>query len=237
MKAFVVAAAVAALFAPESEAQGFGRRGGGGQGRVWEFLAKKYDKNKDGKIAVAEYDRGEAKFRTYDKDGDGILTKADFEGAGGRGGGRRQMRPEQMLPRLARRADKDQSGDVTGKEWAAFVEQHAGGDLESLFGTGRTAQRMMRMLGSLVDTSDDGEVQKDELAALFAKLDKNKDGSLGRNEMGRNQRGGQQTQRVPQRGEVAPDFDLPLVESVKQTLRLSNFRGKRPVALIFGSYT
>ena len=93
------------------------------------------------------------------------------------------------------------------------------------------------MLGSLVDTSDDGEVQKDELAALFAKLDKNKDGSLGRNEMGRNQRGGQQTQRVPQRGEVAPDFDLPLVESVKQTLRLSNFRGKRPVALIFGSYT
>ena len=37
-------------------------------------------------------------------------------------------------------------------------------------------------------------------------------------------------------GEMAPDFDLRLVQSTKQ-VRLSSFRGKRPVALVFGSYS
>ena len=68
---------------------------------------------------------------------------------------------------------------------------------------------------------------------------------------------------MPQAGEMAPDFDLPVVGSLKETkkgkkankksskksgqtgkkkkvgktIRLSSFKGKKPVALIFGSYT
>lgn len=41
---------------------------------------------------------------------------------------------------------------------------------------------------------------------------------------------------APAVGDEAPDFDLPLCGSPAR-VRLSSFRGKRPVALIFGSYT
>ena len=37
-------------------------------------------------------------------------------------------------------------------------------------------------------------------------------------------------------GDVAPDFELKTLDG-KQTVKLSSFRGKKPVALIFGSYT
>ena len=37
-------------------------------------------------------------------------------------------------------------------------------------------------------------------------------------------------------GEAAPDFDLPVLDHSNR-VRLSSFRGVRPVALVFGSYT
>ena len=37
-------------------------------------------------------------------------------------------------------------------------------------------------------------------------------------------------------GEMAPDFKLKTMDG-KHTVRLGQFRGKRPVVLIFGSYT
>jgi hypothetical protein len=40
----------------------------------------------------------------------------------------------------------------------------------------------------------------------------------------------------PKVGDLAPDFELQDPEGVAQ-IRLSDFRGKRPVALVFGSYT
>jgi hypothetical protein len=39
-----------------------------------------------------------------------------------------------------------------------------------------------------------------------------------------------------QPGEMAPDFNLPTLDH-KDTVRLSSFRGVRPVVLVFGSYT
>lgn len=41
---------------------------------------------------------------------------------------------------------------------------------------------------------------------------------------------------VPKAGELAPDFELTNVSGT-QTKRLSEFRGKRPVVLLFGSFT
>ncbi len=37
-------------------------------------------------------------------------------------------------------------------------------------------------------------------------------------------------------GDAAPDFDLATLDKTAQ-VRLSEFRGKRPVVLVFGSYT
>ncbi len=42
---------------------------------------------------------------------------------------------------------------------------------------------------------------------------------------------------APDAGAPAPDFELPRLGDRSQTVRLSDFKGKRPVALIFGSYT
>lgn len=39
-----------------------------------------------------------------------------------------------------------------------------------------------------------------------------------------------------EQGDVAPDFDLETLDK-KARVRLSSFRGSRPVVLIFGSYT
>lgn len=41
---------------------------------------------------------------------------------------------------------------------------------------------------------------------------------------------------APKTGDVAPDFELRDVNGANP-LRLSDFRGKKPVALIFGSFT
>jgi hypothetical protein len=41
---------------------------------------------------------------------------------------------------------------------------------------------------------------------------------------------------APAVGAEAPDFELPMLESGGR-VRLSAFRGRKPVALIFGSYT
>lgn len=43
-------------------------------------------------------------------------------------------------------------------------------------------------------------------------------------------------QRAPKAGDMAPDFELYDIDG-KNPIRLSDFRGKKPVALIFGNYT
>ena len=50
-------------------------------------------------------------------------------------------------------------------------------------------------------------------------------------------RGSQRSGPAPAVGNRAPDFTLPLATDPKQLIQLSGFAGKKPVALIFGSYT
>ena len=75
-------------------------------------------------------------------------------------------------------------------------------------------------------------------AADDASSAKNTDKSRAANKRGRGGRG-RRGERAPDRlktGDPAPDFKLKTVDG-KKTVRLSGFRGKKPVALIFGSYT
>ena len=50
----------------------------GGQDKVWEYFAEKYDKDADGKLSKTEYDRGDARFARLDKNKDGVLTEDDW---------------------------------------------------------------------------------------------------------------------------------------------------------------
>ena len=42
--------------------------------------------------------------------------------------------------------------------------------------------------------------------------------------------------KAPKVGDLAPDFELYDIRN-EQSVRLSDFKGEKPVALIFGSYT
>ncbi len=60
---------------------GGGRKGGGNSGvsgKVFDFLAEKYDKNGDKKISPEEHNRGAELFARLDKDGDQFLTANDW---------------------------------------------------------------------------------------------------------------------------------------------------------------
>ena len=103
----------------------------------WELLQSSHDKNKDGKISLAEYDRGEERFRRLDTNGDGVLTTEDFA----------DVRP------------RGRRGTDTPRQKALEV------------------------------------------------------------------------------GAAAPDFQLPTKADPKKLEKLSSYQNKKPVALIFGSYT
>lgn len=111
---------------------------------------------------------------------------------------------------------------------------------------GRYAQ-VWDFLVEKYDKNKDGKISKDEYERgdeTFARLDRNGDGFLTQNDWD-GVRGRRPRQRpgdrlvgiAPEEGEVAPDFNLPYVKEPEQRVRLSSFAEKKPVALIFGSYT
>ena len=219
------------------------------QSAVWDHLCESYDKNGDGKVVQDEYPRGEDKFARFDRDGDGVLTASDFErGRGGRAAGRRrargqgQVRPasqrggmgrwtQMVAPELGKAADLDRSGTVPPEEWKAFLASLEASDdgvieptaLSFLKGGGRMASMAIRMF----DLDRDGDLTIDDLGGMFATLDGNEDGTLQRDELG----------ELPIPGDTAPGFVLPFADDKDKTVDLASFRGKKHVALIFGSYT
>ena len=128
-------------------------------------------------------------------------------------------------------ADLNHDGEVPAAEWREFVAGLSADDdgvlaktalpfLQGLEGIGRRAPRMF-------DVDKDGDLTRRDLDELFERLDVSGDGALQRPEIGTH----------PIVGELAPDFELPLLSDTKTRVRLSSFRGKQPVGLIFGSYT
>ena len=117
-------------------------------------------------------------------------------------------------------------------------------------GQPRGQAEVWEFLAEKYDKDMDGELTEDEYdrgAETFARLDRNDDGVLTRADWdnvrgpfgaGEGQRPGDGlVGQAPEEGEQAPDFELPYVTEPTETIRLSSFAGKKPVALIFGSYT
>jgi hypothetical protein len=119
-------------------------------------------------------------------------------------------------------------------------------------GLGITAEALQTLLEKY-DKDKDGKIGRSEYPrgdAAFANLDRDKNGAIEEQDLGaRPQRGPANRNRrglgaavtaapkLPEVGDVAPDFDLPMLGMKDTTVKLSSFAGKQPVALIFGSYT
>ena len=220
---------------------------------VWAHYASRYDQDKNGEVTAAEYSRGDDRFTRLDRNQDGKLTPEDFARRGRGGRGRSPRNRKNSLKRLfTRYVDGDENKSITAAEWKAFVvKSDADGDgvveSEELTDAG-VARMASRFVIDILDADDDDELTVIELRAALAELDENKDGNLEEKEFwtrprGRNGRGERNRgtgisleEGVPRVREQAPDFKLPALGSDK-TVHLASFTGKKPVALIFGSYT
>ncbi len=212
----------------------------------------RWDSNGDGVISAADFE------------GSGNRARGGNRGAGrgrNRRGGRGGARMTTMvLTRLfATPADGNEDEKVTAAEWKTFCDKldcdkNGIVSKDEMPNAETLNDRMFDMAVSATDTDKDGKMQLPEVAGIFAKLDTDKSNVISGDELatrgrgnrggrGRNARGNRPLEAgVPRPGDAAPDFDLPLADQPngarsEATIKLSSFKGKKAVALIFGSYT
>lgn len=228
---------------------------GATDGTVLDYLLERYDKNGDGQISAGEYARSAEHFQRLDWNRDGKIDIADFD----------PDRPFMMdratiVARLMTQAfsekdpageeldfdtfdqavtsyDGDEDGFVSKEEFAAGFAERGGAD-ESM--------DHYSMMVEDVDQDQDGALALEELTGWFDAQDEDSDLVLTGNEVralmfrrmsSRNRDKEPVADDAPNaRGKVAPDFELRPPDG-GEPVRLSSFAGKRPVALIFGSYT
>jgi hypothetical protein len=196
-------------------AQGRPPDGGGGwfhdsQSRYgWEWLADRYDWDSDGVILPDDLPREAAGLAgRLDRDQDGKITKDDFDWSSK---STYVKQAAQTRPLFAS-VDRDRNGHLTKEEWNSFFER-AALDADSI----TPADLQAVLFPPQLPSSGDEPTPLDFLGGFVS-------GELG------------SIMEGPRIGQTAPDFELPDHER-KQRLRLSKYRDKKPVVLIFGSFT
>lgn len=203
--------------------------------KVWAVLRESHDRDGDGVVTRDEYPRGDVRFSNFDRNRDGRLDAHDF--------------PDDAFVNgfnhwLVRMADADGDGAVVAEEWGALERGlDADGDGTVAPGelaakVGPDASRKFELFLLSFDQDLDGRFTKADLAIAFRDLDVDGDGAL-RGEETRRWRptAARPSTPLPKVGEPAPDFELPRADDASKRFSLASFRGARPVALVFGSYT
>lgn len=208
---------------------------------AWRWLAARYDQDGDGRIVPAEHSRGATAFRHLDRDGDGAVTAADLARE-------RTLPPELgiplLLPRLYGGHDTDEA--PIGLLAAALAGLDRDGDgrvdraeFRATLGDGGPAG--VDGFGTLLagmDRDGDELLSAPEIAQWLADRDSDGDGVLALRERDRALSG--PPPRVgfiePEERELAPDFAAVQLADGTPVLR-SALQRRRPMALIFGSFT
>ena len=178
----------------------------------WAWVQENLDPAKRGAVSLKNSGLPEAWFDRLDRDGDGMLTAADFDWS--------DFSPLAQKTMMARmflmRADQDENGKLSQDEWNALFERMAKGnqevDLESL----------RKLLFPPMPARPKGAPA--DMPSTTTLLQ-----GLYRGELGSPHPG-------PRLGDFAPDFTLPTHDGTEK-IRLRSFRGQKPVVLIFGSFT
>ena len=210
---------------------------GMGQGNGWfkgsqlrygfPWLQKNIDVDGDKQITAGEASAflSKEQFGVLDRDRSGVLTGEDFDWSKGS-----PVFQDDPASDVFYRLDVDSNGRVTKEELLKFFDERAS-DVPFL-----TTEDLRDGLGLRKKTGQQPTQQRgappDSVRLQF--LNQLLDGQMGFLKEG------------PQVDSDAPDFDLPLMTLDKKELefslsderiQLSNEKGKRPVVLIFGSFT
>jgi hypothetical protein len=184
-----------------------------GQSRYdWKWLVDRYGVNDKGGITRKAFTGPAELFDRLDRNRDGVLTEDDFDWSE-RSPFLREVGTARMV---FGRIDRDSNGRISREEWEAFFKKAAKGkehltpdDLrEALFPPAPPRDQRGR---------NDGPSPLVLMRGLFT-------GEIGSMHEG------------PALSQMAPDFTLK-TEDGKQAITLSQLRGKKPVVLIFGSFT
>lgn len=183
-----------------------------GQSRFgWTWLASRHNGDGHGRVSRREFRGPSEWFDRLDRDGDGLLTDADFDWSERSPFVQQTMTAAGLLAKM----DQNSNGRVTAEEWADFFAKAASGkgylsqeDLQTLIFPARPTQPPTYGL----------ERQVQRLVAFC----RGESGHLFGD--------------APPVGSKAPDF-LLWTEDGKRQVGLAQFRGQRPVVLVFGSFT
>jgi hypothetical protein len=195
----------------------------------WNWLASQYDRNKDKAVTRDELPAAGPLFQRLDRNGDGAITAEEFDWSE-----RSPIARQEMIPTFwLRMYDANGNGRLSEEEWQAVFKRAAKGkdhltieDLREAFptspprrgggggGGGGTPAGRPSIAGNQPKSGP-------ETLILLKGLLEGEIGSF---------------QEGPDLNAAAPDFTLKTPDQ-KQTLSLAEFRGKKPVVLIFGSFT
>jgi Ca2+-binding EF-hand superfamily protein len=183
-----------------------------GQSRYgWDWLVARYDADHDGTITREEFKGRAELFDRLDRDGDGVLTAADFDWSSDSA----FLKESRPIGKWFRAIDANSNGRISQHEWQEFFAKAAKG---KDYLTPEDLRLMLQPPEKKDDKKSDDEPSPWVLLKGFAT------GELGSIHEG------------PAVGDAAPEFKLRTQDGDRE-YRLSQFRGRKPVVLIFGSFT
>jgi hypothetical protein len=183
-----------------------------GQSRYsWDWLAARYDADHDGTITREEFKGPAELFDRLDRDGDRVLTAEDFDWSNNS----EFLKQSRPIGKWFRAVDTNSNGRISQQEWQNFFTKAAKGK-EYL------TPEDLRLMLQPPEKKDDKHSDDDPSPLILVK-------GFATGELGSIHEG-------PAIGEKAPEFTLRTQDG-NDEFRLSQFRGKKPVVLIFGSFT
>jgi hypothetical protein len=184
-----------------------------GQARfTWARLAARFDKNKDGRVTAEELGGPPELFTALDRDRDGAITAADLDWSDDSP----YMRQLGLAQQLIRRGDRNGDRKLSKEEWSKLFDQLAKG---SDYLDAEAVRRLLFPPAPPRSAKSAPAGPSKDVLILGLLM-----GELGSAAEG------------PKLEALAPDFTLKSPDG-KGSVTLGDYRGKKPVVLIFGSFT